>query len=102
MADGTLERAARAENAASSAPMRLAGTAPEDARWMGWVAVALVLAACSTRVSHTCTVLSHPPEMMIFGSSGRNLSEKTRFECPGVTRPAPLFISLISVLVASS
>ena len=43
MADGPLERAARAENAASSAPMRLAGTGPKDARWMGWVAVAVVL-----------------------------------------------------------
>lgn len=45
MADGTLERAAKAEKAASNVPLRLAGTGPQDAQWMGWVAVAIVLGA---------------------------------------------------------
>ena len=45
MADGTLERAINAEKAASQVPLRLAGAGPKDSRWMGWVAVALVLGA---------------------------------------------------------
>jgi ABC-type nitrate/sulfonate/bicarbonate transport system permease component len=43
MADGTLERAVAAENAASST-YRLAGGGPKDMRWMGWAAMALLLA----------------------------------------------------------
>ena len=45
MAHGTLERAAAIEKAASQAPLRLAGTGPEDQGWIGWIAVAIVLAA---------------------------------------------------------
>lgn len=43
MADGALERAAAAEKTAS-ASYRLAGGGPQDMRWMGWLALALVLA----------------------------------------------------------
>lgn len=45
MADGTLERAVAAEQAASAAPLRLAGAGPQEERWLGWLAVGLVLAA---------------------------------------------------------
>lgn len=44
MADGTLERAARAEAAAERAPRRLAGASQEDEAWLGWLAVGLVVA----------------------------------------------------------
>ena len=37
------------------------------------------------RMSHTCTVLSHPPLTSRFSSSGTNLSENTRLLCPDVT-----------------
>jgi ABC-type nitrate/sulfonate/bicarbonate transport system permease component len=43
MADGTLERAVAAENTAT-ASYRLAGGGPKDMRWMGWAAMALLLA----------------------------------------------------------
>lgn len=38
-----------------------------------------------TRMSHTCTVLSHPPLTSRFSSSGQNLSENTRLLWPAVT-----------------
>jgi len=40
-------------------------------------------------VAHTCTVLSHPAETMMLSSFGSNLSEKIRFEWPGVTPATP-------------
>jgi NitT/TauT family transport system permease protein len=43
MADGTLERTVAAENTAT-ASYRLAGGGPKDMRWMGWAAMALLLA----------------------------------------------------------
>ena len=45
VADGTIERAAKAERVADLAAMRLAGGSTDDQGWIGWLAVGFVLAA---------------------------------------------------------
>ena len=55
-----------------------------EANYSNYNSLMSVLTAYPMRMSHNCTVLSHPPETTKFSSSARTLQENILLECPGV------------------